>query len=88
MENNKPAKIFINGLISKEVPETAPAFILGKMSIKVDDLITWLQSNRNLADNGWINLTVKRSANTDKRYIEVDTYKPKVNDGSAVDVPF
>jgi hypothetical protein len=69
-------KIFVNGLLSKDVPDTAPEFILGKNSIKVNDLIQWLQENRHLADeNGWINTITKRSQSTGKRYIEVDTWK-------------
>jgi phage antirepressor YoqD-like protein len=73
----KQEKIFVNGIISKEVPQTAPDFILGKMSIKVDDLMKWLIENKSLCDeNGWINMTVMRSKSTGKRYIEVDTWKP------------
>lgn len=71
-------KIFVNGLISKEVPETAPEFILGKMSIKVSELSKWLEDNKGIADNDWINLTILRSRNTGKRFIEVDTYKKEV----------
>jgi hypothetical protein len=72
-------KIFVNGLISKDVADTAPEWILGKMSMQVNELINWLEKNRKLQDeNGWINLTVKRSQKTGKRYIEVDTWKPKV----------
>lgn len=71
-------KIFVNGLISKDVADTAPEWILGKMSISVNELINWLEKNRKLQDeNGWINLTVKRSPRTGKRYIEVDTWKPE-----------
>lgn len=70
-------KIFVNGLISKDVPETAPEFILGKLSVKVSELSKWLNDNKGIADNDWINLTVMRSKITGKRYIEVDTYKPK-----------
>jgi hypothetical protein len=80
-------KIFVNGLISKEVPVTAPDWVLGKMSIQVDNLQKWLLENKGLADNGWINLSILRSKATNKRYIEVDQYKPKVADGSVpVDV--
>jgi hypothetical protein len=71
-------KTFVNGLISKDVADTAPEWILGKMSMQVNELINWLEKNRKLQDeNGWINLTVKRSQKTGKRYIEVDTWKPK-----------
>jgi len=71
-------KIFVNGLISKDIPDTAPDYILGKHSIKVQDLINWLEANKHLADaNGWINTITKRSQSTGKRFIEVDTWQPK-----------
>lgn len=80
-------KVFVNGLVSKDVPDTAPEWILGKMSIQVNELINWLEKNRKIQDdNGWINLTVKRSKNTGKRYIEVDTWK-KTQDEVAMEVP-
>ena len=78
---NQTEKVFINGLISKDVADTAPEWILGKMSINTNELINWLTQNRKLGDeNGWINLTVKRSQKTNKRYIEVDTWKPKAQE--------
>lgn len=77
-------KIFVNGIVSKEVAPTAPDFILGKLSIQVDDLKRWLEANDNLCDeNGWINLTVMRSRGTGKRYIEVDTWKPVAKSAEA-----
>lgn len=77
MENNKPAKVFVNGLISKDIPETTPEFILGRLSVKAEDLHNWLRENKGLCDeNGWMNLTILRSKTSGKRYIEVDTWKP------------
>lgn len=85
-------KIFVNGLVSKDVADNAPEWILGKMSIQVNELINWLEKNRKIQDdNGWINLTVKRSKSTGKRYIEVDTWKPESKvqkeDTVALEVP-
>ncbi len=77
MENNKPAKVFVSGLISKDIPDTTPEWILGRLSVKMEDLYLWLRENKGMADeNGWINLTILRSKTTGKRYIEVDTWKP------------
>lgn len=75
-------KIFVNGLISKDIPETTPEFILGKNSIHVDSLIKWLQeTGKGLADEkGYINTVTLRSKSTGKRYIEVDTWKPKAQE--------
>lgn len=76
-------KIFVNGIISKEVPETAPDFILGNLSINVNELITWLMDSRTkeYCKNGWINAQIKRGMPKNgelvgKRYIEVDTWQP------------
>lgn len=81
-------KIFVNGLISKDVSDTAPEFILGKLSVKVSELAKWLEENKGIAENDWINLTVKRSGTSGKRYIEVDTYKPKttIPEGKGIDM--
>ena len=74
---DKPNKVFVNGLISKDIPDTTPEFILGKLSVKVSEFIKWLEENKGLADNDWMNLTIMRSKSTGKRYMEVDTWKPK-----------
>lgn len=84
MENNKPAKVFVSGLISKDIPDTTPEWILGRLSVKMEDLYLWLRENKGMADeNGWINLTILRSKTTGKRYIEVDTWKPTKTDAPA-----
>jgi hypothetical protein len=84
MENNKKEVIFINGLISKEVPETAPDFILGNISIEVNNLINWLMEARtkDYCKNGWINAQIKRGS-SGKRYIAVDTWQPSPRDGAS-----
>jgi hypothetical protein len=72
--------VFVNGLISKDVADTTPEWILGKMDIDVENLIIWLSTTgRQVATNGWINAQVKRSKKTGKRYIEVedDSWKTK-----------
>lgn len=70
-------KIFVNGIISKDVPDTTPEWILGKTTIHVTSLKEWLNANGHLADEkGYINTVTLRSKSTGKRYIEVDTWKP------------
>lgn len=69
-------KIFVSGLYSKDVSDSAPDFILGKLSVQPSQLIAWLTNNRKLEDEkGYINLTVLKNREG-KRYIEVDTWKP------------
>lgn len=74
---NKPNKIFVNGFISKDIPETTPEFILGKDSLHVPSIKEWINANEHLADEkGFINTVTLRSKSTGKRYREVDTWKP------------
>ncbi len=80
----KRDKIFVNGMISNEVPETAPDFILGKGAFKVDDLINFLNSNKEYAVNGYLNYTILRSKTSGKRYVELDLYQYDKNRSSSL----
>ena len=75
MDKNK--MVFINGFFSKDVPDTAPKFIMGKGSLHVGNLMQWLQENRyaDFVNDGYINYEIRKSDKTGKRYIMVDTYK-------------
>lgn len=65
-------KIFANGFSFKR-NDNAPEFVVGRLSLKVDDAIEFIKQNQK---NGWINLDVKK-ARTGNFYIELDTYTPK-----------
>jgi len=65
-------KIFANGFSFKR-NDNAPEFVVGRLSMKVDDAIEFIKANQK---NGWINLDVKK-ARTGNFYIELDTYSPK-----------
>jgi len=65
-------KIFANGFSFKR-NENAPEFVVGRLSMKIDDAIEFMKQNQK---NGWINLDVKK-ARTGNFYIELDTYIPK-----------
>lgn len=63
----------------------APDFIIGRMSIKLDKAIPFLEENKN--ESGYVNLTVLKSK-TDGFYIELDEWKPtKKEDAPAADHP-
>jgi len=65
---------FVNGLIVKAPHEKAPDFVKCAISIRREELITWLT-----AKNGdWINLDVKESKNG-KWYAQVNDWKPENN---------
>ena len=64
-------KKFIDGLIVKAPRDGAPEYLICKLSIKREELITWLQQQ-----NGeWINADVKISQGG-KYYAQVDDWKP------------
>jgi hypothetical protein len=66
----KQEKVFADGFIFKR-SENAPDWVVGNMSVKVEDAITFLQAN---AKNGWVNLKVN-SAKSGKFYMELDTWE-------------
>ena len=69
----KQDKVFADGFIFKR-SDNAPEWVVGKLSVKVEDAIAFLQAN---AKNGWVNLNIN-AAKSGKFYMEVDTWeKPK-----------
>lgn len=66
-------KIFPDGFIVKPPTESAPDWVLGSISIKLDEFIPFLQDN---AKKGWVNLDMKKSQ-AGKMYCELDTWEPK-----------
>jgi hypothetical protein len=65
-------KNFAKGFIFKRNPN-APDFVVGNISVKVDEAIAWLQANQS---NGWANLKVNQAQNGNY-YIELDTWQPQ-----------
>lgn len=64
-------KVFANGFMFKR-NDNAPDFIVGGMSVKVDEAIEFLKSNDK---KGWVNLDIKKSKGG-KYYVELDTWQP------------
>lgn len=62
------------GLFAKKPHEKAPQFIKGKLSVKRDEFINWLQTQ----DTEWVNFDVKEGQDG-KYYVQVDTWKPNNN---------
>jgi hypothetical protein len=77
MAQDQEEKIFADGFVFKR-NEKAPDFVIGRMSIKVDDAIAFLKQHE---ENGWVNLSTKQ-ARSGNYYVELDTFKP--NNDSAV----
>ena len=71
-------KIFANGFSFKR-NERAPEFVVGSLSMKVDDATAFMREHEK---KGWVNLSVKQ-ARSGNYYIELDTFEPKKKDESA-----
>jgi hypothetical protein len=73
-------KIFADGFSFKR-REGAPDFVVGRISVKVDDAISFLKSHQK---NGWVNLNCNQSR-SGNYYLELDTFVPKPK-GNGVEV--
>ena len=74
-------KTFAKGINFKR-NDNAPEFVVGKLSIKTDEAVAFLNE---VSKNGWVNLDIKK-AKSGKYYIELDNYegnaaKPKTDVG-------
>ena len=65
-------KIFADGFSFKR-SENAPDFVVGRLSMKVDEAIAFLKKHEK---GGWTNLNVKK-ARSGNYYLDLDTYEPK-----------
>ena len=72
-------KIFADGFVFKR-NEKAPDFVVGRLSIKVEDAIAFMKQHEK---SGWVNLNVK-TARSGNYYMDLDTFEAKSQD-SAVD---
>ena len=63
---------FVSGLIVKAPHERAPDFVKASISIKIQDLMHWL----NEQPGEWVNVDVKE-AKSGKWYASVSNFKPK-----------
>jgi hypothetical protein len=65
-------KIFADGFSFKR-NEKAPEFVIGRLSMRVDEAIAFLKEHDR---NGWVNLNIK-TARSGNHYVELDTYEPQ-----------
>ena len=81
--SEKKERVFAEGFSFRKPNPEAPEYVVGRLSIKVDDAIAFINKNKNA--NGWINLSIMigRSGNP---YLELDTYEPKKDDGEPTEV--
>lgn len=67
---------FAKGLIVKPPHDRAPEYVKARLSIKIDELLAWL----NEREGEWVNIDIKESQNG-KWYAAVDNWKPETNRG-------
>jgi hypothetical protein len=74
---------FADGLRVSKPHENAPDFVKGRISIKRETLIDWL----NKQQGTYINLDIKESK-SGNLYAAVDNWKPKNKKSDDPDIPF
>jgi hypothetical protein len=75
-------KVFGEGIFFKQ-KENAPSFVVGAVSIKVDEFIVFLKDN---VKKGWVNLDLKESKGG-KHYFQLDTWEPKPQGEKTAEAP-
>tara|TARA_R100000734_G_C3201594_1_gene20199 strand:- start:20 stop:289 length:270 start_codon:yes stop_codon:yes gene_type:complete len=73
-------KVFADGFSFKR-RENAPDFVIGNLSLKVEEAIPFIKAN---AKNGWVNLNIL-TASSGKPYVELDTFVPKPKETNNVE---
>jgi len=67
-------KVFADGFSFKR-RENSPEFVVGRLSIKVEDALAFLKDK---ASNGWVNININQ-ARSGNHYCELDTWKPNTD---------
>ncbi len=74
--SEKKERVFADGFSFKR-NESAPDYVVGRLSLKVDDAVAFIKKHAN--SNGWVNLSIMYGR-TGNPYVELDTYEPKQED--------
>lgn len=71
--SNSKEKIWADGFSLKK-KDNRPDWILGQLSIKVDDAVEWLTKHAN--ERGWVNIDVAERKDGDGWSMKLDDWKP------------
>ena len=74
---SKEEIVFADGFKFRKKHPNQKDFVLGSLSIKVDDAIEFLRTNQK---NGWVNVGIKESQ-AGNPYMFVDNFEPKPRNG-------
>lgn len=89
--DEKKERVFAKGLWFERPHTNAPSFVKGRMSVKVEEAVEWLQANK--SERGYVNLQLLLAKDGEKLYFVLDTFEPKpkeVDNGDldASEIPF
>lgn len=76
---------FLPGFFFDRPREGAPAFVKGRMSIRVEDAILFLDANKN--EKGYVNADLLQSKDGKKLYFAHNDYKPAQKSDTGVQSP-
>jgi len=90
---SKDEIIFADGFSFRR-NENAPDFVIGNVSIKVDDAVPFVKKHANA--DGWVNLAILVGKQNGKPYFKLDTFNPDpskakatiLDEGEDDDMPF
>lgn len=68
-------KKFLKGFFFERPREGAPAFVKGRMSVKVEEAIVFLRENAN--EKGYVNADLLASKDNTKLYFTLNDWKPE-----------
>lgn len=74
MDNNETS-VLAKGFFFERPKEGAPAWVKGKLGIKVEDAIGFLRENTN--DAGYCNLDLLLAKDGQKLYLKLNNWKPE-----------
>ena len=67
--------IFADGIFFDKPREGAPDFVKGRVSIKVEEAVKFLQAHKN--EKGYVNLDLLKAKEGGKLYFKLNTFKPE-----------
>lgn len=73
--DEKKETVFASGFYFDKPREGAPDFVKGRLSIKVEDALTFLETYKN--SKGYVNLDLLKSKDGSKLYLTLNRWEPK-----------
>lgn len=75
--DEKKEKVFAKGFWFERPHTNAPSFVKGRMSVKVEEAVEWLQANK--SERGYVNMDLLLAKDGEKLYFTLNDFQPKVS---------